>query len=87
MKSWYAIYTRSRHEKDVAVEVEGLGAELFLPLVGREQRWRDRRRTVEFPLFPSYLFLREDFASEESWDRRREVLKIKGVVRILSDDR
>jgi transcription antitermination factor NusG len=32
--------------------------ERYLPLVAQERQWHDRRRVVEFPLFPGYVFVR-----------------------------
>lgn len=57
---WYACWTRSRHEKRVHRMLEERGVEAFLPLVARERQWRDRRRVIELPLFPSYVFGRFD---------------------------
>jgi transcription antitermination factor NusG len=53
---WYACYTKARHEKRVAEQLRLRGIEEFLPLVPRVSQWKDRRRLVEFPLFPSYVF-------------------------------
>jgi transcription antitermination factor NusG len=55
-RRWYACYTRARAEKQVAKTLEQRGIESFLPLVGRERQWKDRKKLVEFPLFPSYVF-------------------------------
>lgn len=55
---WYALQTRSRHEKRVAAELSEKGVEVFLPLVRDVRRWSDRRKLVEMPLFSCYVFLR-----------------------------
>jgi len=55
---WYACYTRARAEKQVAKTLEQRGIESYLPLIPRERQWKDRRKVVEFPLFPSYVFSR-----------------------------
>ncbi|HEX8815438.1 MAG TPA: UpxY family transcription antiterminator [Terriglobales bacterium] len=73
---WYAIRTRSRHEKVVATQLEGLEVEHFLPLVNSLHRWSDRKKQVVLPLFPGYAFVRLDYASEY----RLRVLKTHGVV-------
>ncbi|MEX0892692.1 MAG: UpxY family transcription antiterminator [Gemmatimonadota bacterium] len=54
--SWYACYTRSRHEKRVETMLCRGGFESFLPLVPRETQWKDRKKVVAWPLFPSYVF-------------------------------
>lgn len=53
---WYAIHTRARHEKKVAIELAAVGIEFFLPLLRRIHRWSDRFKVVEVPLFPCYIF-------------------------------
>ncbi|MGH7380703.1 MAG: UpxY family transcription antiterminator [Candidatus Methylomirabilales bacterium] len=75
--AWYAIRTRSRHEKLVHQQLDSRGLEAFLPLVDRRRRWKDRWKNVSFPLFPGYCFAR--FPHEE----RLSVLTAVGVVQIL----
>ncbi len=74
---WYAIRTRSRHEKLVNQQLTSRGIEAFLPLVQRRQRWKDRLKNVSFPLFPGYCFAR--FPHQE----RLAVLTAVGAVEIL----
>jgi len=54
---WYAVQTRSRHERVVAAQLQDHGLSTFLPMITRIQRWSDRRKLVEFPLFSGYLFV------------------------------
>ena len=54
--SWYALYTRARHEKRVDSWLRERGLESYLPLVPRLREWHDRKKIVEFPMFPSYVF-------------------------------
>jgi len=56
-KSWYALYTRSKAEKKVLVELQFAGIEAYLPLISRIRMWSDRKRKVEEPLFRSYIFV------------------------------
>lgn len=56
--SWFALYTRARHEKQVELRLTEREFEVFLPLVSRVRQWHDRRKTIEFPMFPGYLFVR-----------------------------
>jgi transcription antitermination factor NusG len=55
---WFAIQTRARYEKKVTVELEEKGVEAFLPLHSATHKWSDRRRVVNLPLFPGYVFVR-----------------------------
>ena len=75
--AWYAIRTRSRHEKLVHQQLGSRGLEAFLPLVDRRRRWKDRWKTVTFPLFPGYCFARFPYQD------RLVVQTAIGVVQIL----
>jgi transcription antitermination factor NusG len=54
---WIVLHTRSRQEKAVSELLEANGFETFLPLVSKVRFYGHRKRSVELPLFPSYLFL------------------------------
>jgi len=73
---WYAVRTRSRHEKLVARQLESQGIQSFLPVVTKISNWSDRRKAVELPLFSGYAFVRLDHASSD----RVRVLQTQGVV-------
>ena len=72
---WYAIRTRSRHEKMVADQLDKLGVENFLPLVKQSRQWSDRVKEVELPLFSGYTFVRVVLSSPD----RLRVLQTHGV--------
>jgi transcription antitermination factor NusG len=55
-RGWYACYTRARHEKQVDRLLRERGFEMFLPVAPRVMQWKDRKKTVDWPLFPSYVF-------------------------------
>jgi len=73
--NWYAVRTRSRHEKKVAEEIREKGMGCFLPLITRIHNWSDRRKKVDLPLFPGYVFV-HSYATPES---RLSVLRTPGV--------
>ncbi len=75
---WYAVATQPRHEKVVTGQLETAGVEVFLPLMKAPSRWKDRRVTLERPIFPGYVFTRIDL------DDRRRVYSVPGVVRMIS---
>ena len=77
--NWYAIYTRSRHEKKVAASLEEKRVEVFLPLRSVLSRWKDRRKEVQLPLFSGYLFVRI------LREQRLPVLQTSGVVRFVGN--
>ncbi len=59
-KKWYAIYTRSRAEKQVYKQLLNNGIEAYLPLQKVMRQWSDRKKKVEEPLFRSYVFVHID---------------------------
>ena len=75
---WYALWTRSRHEQVVREQLEQKQVEAFLPTVTRWSRWKDRKKKIDWPLFPGYCFAR--FNARE----RLPILKCTGVVSIVS---
>ena len=54
---WYAVHTRSRHEKLVVDQLDRRGIKTFLPLISEVHRWSDRRKVVQLPLFSCYAFV------------------------------
>ena len=75
---WYAVWTRSRHEQVVREQLERKHIEAFLPTVTRWSRWKDRKKKIDWPLFPGYCFARFDPANTLA------ILKCAGVVNIVS---
>lgn len=74
---WYALYTKSRHEKLVQQELAKKGIEAFLPLRKIVRQWSDRKKTIEEPLFKSYIFVRAPFSE------RFTILNTVGVVQYV----
>lgn len=77
---WYAVHTRSRHEKQVHSLLSHKDIEAFLPLVNTLSRRRDRKAYVDIPLFPGYIFVHveEDALSNVKYTR--------GVARVIGTD-
>lgn len=78
-QNWYAIRTRSRHEKVVERQLQGQGIDVFSPIVSQVRQWSDRRKVVETPLFAGYAFVRIAHSVEE----RIRVLRTQGVVELV----
>lgn len=57
-KNWYALYTKPRWEKKVFKSLEQRGFEAYCPLNKVRRKWTDRMKTIEEPLFKSYVFVR-----------------------------
>jgi transcription antitermination factor NusG len=78
---WYALHVRARHEKVVASLLQTKGFETFLPLYKVNRIWQTSRRSVELPLFSSYVFCNFDVTL------RSAVLDTPGVVSIVGAGR
>ncbi len=76
---WYAVRTRSRHEEAVYKRLAGKRIEAFLPKMEVWSRRLDRRKRLQVPLFPGYLFVH--VALERAlW---AEVVRTRGIVEVL----
>src|SRR2546425_475733 len=78
---WYAVYSRSRHEKQVDTMLRRQHLETYLPLRRTWSRRRDRRVTVELPALPGYLFVRCALFGEV----RARLKKTPGVLRLVEN--
>ena len=77
-KKWYPFYTKSRYEKKLYIELTKQNYEAYLPLQEVLRQWKDRKKTVEVPLFPSYIFVRIETHQIPN------VLHIQGIARYIS---
>jgi transcription antitermination factor NusG len=78
--AWFAVWTRSRHEGTVFRQLVGKGLPAFLPTIPRWSHWRDRKKRIEWPLFPGYCFARLDPAHS------LRVLSCVGAVSLVGFD-
>jgi transcription antitermination factor NusG len=81
LPQWFALRTRSRHEKMVRDRLHGNGFESFLPLMKTLRRWSDRKTWAELPLFAGYCFARFPLQA------RFDVLNTPGIVDIVGISR
>jgi len=76
-RHWYAVYTKSRHEKKLADGLQEKGIEAYVPLRKVLRQWSDRKKMVEEPLIRSYCFVK---VGKEHYF---EVLNTHGAVRYV----
>ncbi len=74
---WYAVYTLPRLEKVVHNDIIEMDFESFLPTREVVRQWSDRKKKVQEPLFPNYVFVKT------SVQERFKLLPIKGLVRFI----
>lgn len=75
--NWYVVYTKPKWEKKVAERLNEIGVVTYCPLIKKTSQWSDRKKTIQVPLFNSYVFVQI-----EEKDRNR-VFEIPGAVRYL----
>ncbi len=78
---WYALYTRSRYEKRAYSLLMESGIEAYLPLVKTWRVWSDRKKQVDMPLLPSYVFVHTDARDYQAYYK---ILNTPGVVRFIT---
>jgi transcriptional antiterminator RfaH len=54
---WYLLYTRPKQEKKVTEQLKEKQLKHYLPVQTVVRKWADRLKTVQQPLFPSYVFV------------------------------
>jgi transcription antitermination factor NusG len=73
------VRTRSNFERRVGDEVSAKGIETYVPSFHELSQWKDRKKVLERPLFPGYVFAR----FVDGADARLRVLRTPGAVQIL----
>jgi transcription antitermination factor NusG len=75
---WHVVYTMPNTERNVAMRISDMGIESYLPLHKVIRQWSDRRKKMEVPLFPNYVFVKV----EEM--RRGHLYSVKDLVKFVS---
>lgn len=78
VSKWYAVYTRSHHEKEVYRKLEEQGITAYLPLYTTIRQWSDRKKKVTIPLFSCYVFVYITVRDHYN------VLNVPGVIRYVT---
>lgn len=73
-KNWYAVYTKPRWEKKIALKLDEKGIEAYCPLNKVTRQWSDRKKVVLDPLFKGYVFVHVE--DERKW----AVMEVNGVL-------
>ncbi|MDP9054830.1 MAG: UpxY family transcription antiterminator [Acidobacteriota bacterium] len=68
---------KPRFEKSVSSLLRLKGFEEFTPLISQSQKWSDRIKIIELPLFPRYVFCRFSF------EDRLAIFTTPGIVKIV----
>lgn len=76
--NWMVLYTRSKWEKKVDRLLKDQNITSYCPLIKTTKKWVDRNKTVEIPLFNSYLFV---YAPHRDLEK---IVQTSGVVTYVS---
>jgi len=77
--SWFAVRTKTTHEKRVASLLNYQDYECFLPLYTCRHCWSDRIKEVQLPLFPAYVFCRFNVHARGPILKTPSVIGIAGI--------
>jgi transcriptional antiterminator RfaH len=75
---WYILYTYPQYERKVHKSLQLKNFNSFLPVQTIVKQWSDRKKRVEIPLFPNYVFVQTDR------NERFKVLDFHGVSRFIA---
>ena len=78
-RNWMVIYTRSNWEKKSSQLLSAHGYNAYCPVIKMKKKWADRTKTVETPLFKSYIFVHL-LPTEE-----HKILQIPGVISFVKN--
>ena len=77
-QNWYVVYTYPNTEKRICNDLTRRQITSFLPIQKVVRQWSDRKKQLEVPLFPSYVFVK--IHSKDMW----MVTMVDGVARFVS---
>lgn len=76
--NWYIIYTYPNLEKRIYKDLITRNIKAYLPLQYVIRQWSDRKKKLEVPMFPNYLFV--NLGNKE----RFKLLKITGILKMIT---
>ncbi|MFP3870170.1 MAG: UpxY family transcription antiterminator [Syntrophobacteria bacterium] len=80
--AWYAVYAQVRHEGKVYSRLVAKDFECLFPQMERWSRRQNRRRKIQVPIFPGYLFVRSILDNYE----HVKILQTPGVVSLVRNN-
>ncbi len=79
--AWFALYVQVNHEKEVFQRLQNKAIESYLPLMERWSKRQDRRKKINTPLFPGYVFIHSALDNQA----HVHVLKTPGALCLLKN--
>ncbi|MBL6449328.1 UpxY family transcription antiterminator [Fulvivirga sp. 29W222] len=78
---WYVAYVRTRFENKVYERLRAKGIISYLPKKIELRQWHDRKKKIETPVFPSYLFISLNGAEDLI-----KLYNVPGFIRLITTD-
>lgn len=79
--AWYVLHTKSRFENVVNSGLLNKAVESFLPKITVSSKRKDRKKLIQVPLFPGYVFVRSDLHP----NHHLEIVKTAGAVKLVGN--
>lgn len=79
-KHWYLVYTKPRQEITAKENLQRQGYEIYLPMTRLPRRRLGKRRYMNEPFFPRYMFIRLNTTSD-NWAPIRSTKGVANMVR------
>ncbi len=76
-KKWFVLIVKSRNEIKVSEKLTQMNVEVYCPMIKEVRTWSDRKKTIQVPLFRSYVFV---YLTEKE---RQAVFVVPGIIRYL----
>jgi transcription antitermination factor NusG len=76
--NWYVIYTVPNLEKKIHCELQKQNIKAYLPMQRVIRQWSDRKKELQVPMFPGYLFI------NTTEKMRPDLYKINGVLKFIT---
>lgn len=76
---WFVLHTKSRFEKVVTEGLTKKNILAFLPTTKKLSKRKDRKKIIDVPMFPGYIFVFSDYFPKNLLS----ILKTTGAVRLL----
>jgi transcription antitermination factor NusG len=77
-KNWYVLQSKPKNELKVFKQLVNKEVEVYLPLIETVRYWSDRKKKVQVPLFPGYLFVYGN-----SVERYKAISDTPGAIRYI----
>jgi transcriptional antiterminator RfaH len=77
---WFVLYTRFNFERQIHKNAELQGLTTYLPTFSTIRQWKDRKKRLDLPLFPNYLFVQGGPLDIN------KVLLLKGAIQFVMRD-